>query len=314
MCRKSGTSSVIGRLFLPPSAQRGLGLCCSPARRAVSTPRPPTQRYLPHMAAPPWWRPHSQATAHPTTAYQHSSSGFPWSVLPTPSAGWLDTNMSTQPGCRRWQSHEDRRGCWQRRHGCMTCRCNRSWPSRLRRRHGSGSGSKDRFRESRLGRFGGDDLPAVQTDDRAVLSDIARQAIHRRGRRARFGPALLHLSGGYASKLDDPEVTGAAAIESDRITVPLMLVSGGDDGVWPSSEMARRLIERRRKAVWRRPRPTSCCLSRRRPSDQARLLADDGDPCRLDRPRRHARRTCRCAVGLDAPDHRLRHRVSGNPP
>ena len=96
--------------------------------------------------------------------------------------------------------------------------------------------------------FGGDDLPAVQTDDRAVLSDIARQAVHRRGRRARFGPALLHLSRGYASKLDDPEVTGAAAIESDRIAVPLLLVAGGADGVWPSSEMARRLLERRRKA------------------------------------------------------------------
>ena len=95
--------------------------------------------------------------------------------------------------------------------------------------------------------LGGDDLPAVQTDDRAVLSDIARQAIHRRGRRARFGPALLHLAGGYASKLDGPEVTGAAAIESERITVPLMLVSGGGDGVWPSSEMARRLMERRRR-------------------------------------------------------------------
>jgi pimeloyl-ACP methyl ester carboxylesterase len=96
--------------------------------------------------------------------------------------------------------------------------------------------------------FVGEDLPAVQTDDRAVLSDIARQALHRRGRRARFGPALLHLSRGYASKLDDPEVTGAAAIESDRIAGPLLLVAGGDDGVWPSSEMARRLLERRRKA------------------------------------------------------------------
>ena len=96
--------------------------------------------------------------------------------------------------------------------------------------------------------FAGDDLPAVQTDDRAVLSDIARQAVRRRGRRASFGPALLHLSRGYSSKLDDPEVIGAAAIESDRIAVPLLLVAGRDDGVWPSSEMARRLLERRRKA------------------------------------------------------------------
>jgi hypothetical protein len=44
--------------------------------------------------------------------------------------------------------------------------------------------------------LGGADLPAAQTEDEAVLADIARQAIRRRGRRARFGPALLHLSGG----------------------------------------------------------------------------------------------------------------------
>jgi len=31
--------------------------------------------------------------------------------------------------------------------------------------------------------LGGVDLPAVQTDDQAVLSDVARQAIRRRGRR-----------------------------------------------------------------------------------------------------------------------------------
>jgi hypothetical protein len=54
----------------------------------------------------------------------------------------------------------------------------------------------------------GEDLPAVQTDDQAVLSEIARQAFRRRGRRTRFGPALLELSRGFAPKLDDPEVTG----------------------------------------------------------------------------------------------------------
>lgn len=48
----------------------------------------------------------------------------------------------------------------------------------------------------------------MQTDDQAVLSEIARQAFRRRGRRTRFGPALLELSRGFAPKLDDPEVTG----------------------------------------------------------------------------------------------------------
>ncbi len=97
--------------------------------------------------------------------------------------------------------------------------------------------------------LGGQDLPAVQTDDQAVLSDIARQAIHRRGRRARFGPALLHLSRAYAPKLDDAEVTGTAAIESERIDLPLLLVAGESDALWPSAEMARRLLDRRRQAA-----------------------------------------------------------------
>jgi pimeloyl-ACP methyl ester carboxylesterase len=88
----------------------------------------------------------------------------------------------------------------------------------------------------------------VQTDDQAMLSEIARQAFRRRGRRTRFGPALLQLSRGFAPKLDDPEVTGAAAIESERIGVPLLLVAGGADAVWPSGEMARRLLDRRRQA------------------------------------------------------------------
>ena len=74
----------------------------------------------------------------------------------------------------------------------------------------------------------------MQTDDQAVLSEIARQAFRRRGRRTRFGPALLALRG-FAPKLDDPEVTGAAAIESERIGVPLLLVAGGADAVWPQA-------------------------------------------------------------------------------
>jgi pimeloyl-ACP methyl ester carboxylesterase len=91
----------------------------------------------------------------------------------------------------------------------------------------------------------GEDLPAVQTDDQAVLSEIARQAFRRRGRRTRFGPALLELSRGFAPKLEDPDVAGAAAIESERIGVPLLLVAGGADAVWPSVEMATRLLDRR---------------------------------------------------------------------
>jgi pimeloyl-ACP methyl ester carboxylesterase len=81
-----------------------------------------------------------------------------------------------------------------------------------------------------------------------VLSGIARQAFRRRGRRTRFGPALLQLSRGFAPKLDDPEVTGTSVIESERIKMPLLLVAGEADAVWPSIEMSRRLLDRRRQA------------------------------------------------------------------
>jgi pimeloyl-ACP methyl ester carboxylesterase len=95
--------------------------------------------------------------------------------------------------------------------------------------------------------LGGADLPAAQTDDEAVLADIARQAIRRRGRRTRFGPALLHLSRGFAPRIDDPEVLQRPAIESEHIAVPLLLVAGGGDAVWPSGEMAKRLLDRRQQ-------------------------------------------------------------------
>ena len=118
--------------------------------------------------------------------------------------------------------------------------------------------------------LGGEDLPAVQTDDRAVLSEIARQALHRRGRAARFGPALLHLTRAYAPRLDDPEATGTAAIEAERIGVPLLLVAGEADTVWPSSEMARRLLDRRRQAG-----------TRSAANDQLRTYPDAGHLIRL---------------------------------
>jgi hypothetical protein len=41
---------------------------------------------------------------------------------------------------------------------------------------------------------------------------------------------------------------GVAAIESERIGVPLFLVAGGADVVWPSGEMAKRLLARRHQA------------------------------------------------------------------
>lgn len=95
--------------------------------------------------------------------------------------------------------------------------------------------------------LGGEDLPAVQTDDHALFAAMARQAVVRRGNAARHGPALLHMRVAYAPRLDDAVAEGAAAIVAEDISAPLLLVAGGADEMWPSATMARRLLDRRRR-------------------------------------------------------------------
>lgn len=88
---------------------------------------------------------------------------------------------------------------------------------------------------------GGADLAAAATDGRAVLSELAREAIRRRGR---GGPAAMHLTRAYAPALERP-ADPDTVIAVERIAAPLLLVAGEDDQVWPSAEMARRILARR---------------------------------------------------------------------
>ncbi len=94
----------------------------------------------------------------------------------------------------------------------------------------------------------GEDLPAVETDDAALFAAMARQAVVRRGNARRHGPAVLHMAVAYGPRLDEPDATGAAAIRAEDIGAPLLLVAGGGDEMWPSGEMARRLLARRDRA------------------------------------------------------------------
>ena len=58
-------------------------------------------------------------------------------------------------------------------------------------------------------------------------------------------------------ELDDPEVTGAAAIESERIGVPLLLVAGGADAVWPQARWPGACSIGAVRHKWRRQLTTS---------------------------------------------------------
>lgn len=93
--------------------------------------------------------------------------------------------------------------------------------------------------------LGGEDLPALGTDDTALFAEMARQAVRRRGSARRHGPAVLHMAVAYGPRLDHPDAEGAAAIRSEDIAAPLLLVAGGADEMWPSATMARRLVARR---------------------------------------------------------------------
>ena len=54
----------------------------------------------------------------------------------------------------------------------------------------------------------------------------------------------MRLSLLYGASLDQAEARGDAAIAVERIRGPLMLVSGEDDQMWPSTRMADAIVAR----------------------------------------------------------------------
>ena len=52
----------------------------------------------------------------------------------------------------------------------------------------------------------------------------------------------------YDQVLDNSGAVNEAAIPIERATGPALLISGGDDGVWPSTRMCTMLVERMRDA------------------------------------------------------------------
>jgi dienelactone hydrolase len=63
-----------------------------------------------------------------------------------------------------------------------------------------------------------------------------------------FSDRGMRLLPVYDTGLDHPDAAGEAAIQIERATGPVLLISGGDDGVWPATRMCTMLTERMRGA------------------------------------------------------------------
>ena len=64
----------------------------------------------------------------------------------------------------------------------------------------------------------------------------------------RITPTSCTWPGAYATALEDTAGADVAAIPVERITAPLLLLSGSDDQVWPSGPMADAILARRQGA------------------------------------------------------------------
>jgi BAAT / Acyl-CoA thioester hydrolase C terminal/Acyl-CoA thioester hydrolase/BAAT N-terminal region len=71
---------------------------------------------------------------------------------------------------------------------------------------------------------------------RAIRGAVARRPVVR----------ALRMRPAYAPGLRDPTAVERAAIPVERINAPLLVLSGRDDAMWPSEQMADQLLARRR--------------------------------------------------------------------
>ncbi len=90
----------------------------------------------------------------------------------------------------------------------------------------------------------GEPLEWVPMHAERILPEVLRHAIAGRLRR-HPAPRALHMRPAYEAGLRDGKAVTAAALAVERIRCPLLLISGGDDQMWPSDEMAEAIIARR---------------------------------------------------------------------
>jgi len=99
-------------------------------------------------------------------------------------------------------------------------------------------------------RIGDEPMPFVPLRFRDLAVPLTRSIVahrlHLDGRVPRRGAVRLHET--YQGALSRSRDTDAAHIPVERISGPVLLIAGRDDGVWPSSEHARLLAERLKRA------------------------------------------------------------------
>jgi dienelactone hydrolase len=90
-------------------------------------------------------------------------------------------------------------------------------------------------------------LPFVPVDQTPIMADMARQALHARGRQHMSHPPVMHLTRSYGASLDEAgsDVLDRARIPVERIDGRILLIAGDDDQVWPSLRMATDLAAHR---------------------------------------------------------------------
>jgi alpha-beta hydrolase superfamily lysophospholipase len=93
----------------------------------------------------------------------------------------------------------------------------------------------------------GSGVPYVPIRGEKLLWQVARNAIAGKRSKRRRSRALTLLPASAAG-LSDQTKAAAAAIAVERISCPVLTISGGDDAMWPASAMARQLHDRRRRA------------------------------------------------------------------
>lgn len=85
-------------------------------------------------------------------------------------------------------------------------------------------------------------LPFAEMRGEALMPELLRNAVLGGLDRRRHRPTLLHLAAAYSLK---EEPAPEADIPVEGIQAPILLLAGEADELWPSAEMASRLIDRR---------------------------------------------------------------------
>jgi pimeloyl-ACP methyl ester carboxylesterase len=98
--------------------------------------------------------------------------------------------------------------------------------------------------------WAGGPVPWLALPTGELMSQLIRNAWRIGRDTANHQPTLLRLRPAYEAGLQKrSSALGEASIAAERASCPLLLLTGGDDDVWPSEQMAKALLGRRGSSV-----------------------------------------------------------------